>query len=129
MNIIDEIVFVTPERKIELEKLIEKEIQDLKNNVISKEEFISYIKLKKISFCDFCYLINEYFGSISVIVEDSLPHLDIEKIDELIEVKEPTDIYYDLPRNRCIAKIQNTKRIKKYENMALKGRKIIKKKR
>ena len=61
--------FVSGERRNYLEQLLEKEISEIKNNTISRREFIECIKKENISFNDLCYLVDHYIKPIRIIDE------------------------------------------------------------
>lgn len=124
----DEIFSISEERKKELDKIFEQEISNLKNNIISREEFISYIRLQKISFCDFIYLVNTYVGLIKVIDKNRELLNNLKLIDDNLNFIKECDIEYDIPKKNNIPKIRDTKKIRKYENMALNGKKVKKRK-
>ena len=116
MNIND---LVTDERKTELDKELEKEIRDLKNNKICKRKFIFYIK--KYSFIEFCYLYNTYIGITEEI------HKLLPRLNDFEFITEPEYYDYNVSKRTMNYKIQDVKRIKRVENMALRGKKSQKK--
>lgn len=123
----NEIDFVTTKRKEELEKLLEKEIHDLKNNIICKEKFIFYIK--DYSFMDFCYLLKTYIAPIKALEEkEKLLPLEEDKIWFESDYNDDYDDYHNVSRSTDNYKFQDIRRIKRVENMALKGKKIKKRK-
>ena len=109
---------ISDERKIELDKELEKEIQDLKNNKICKRKFIFYIK--KYSFIEFCYLYSIYIGTT-----EEKPKL-LTSLNDFVFVTEAEDYYYNVSKRTMTYKIQDVKRIKRVENMALRGKKVKK---
>lgn len=115
MNIND---LVTDERKTELDKELEKEIRDLKNNKICKRKFIFYIK--KYSFIEFCYLYNTYIGITEEI------HKLLPRLNDFEFITEPEYYDYNVSKRTMNYKIQDVKRIKRVENMALRGKKVKK---
>ena len=110
------IEYVNEERKQELYTLFEKEISDLKNNIITKETFITYIKSKNISFMDFCYLISEYTNVKIIFYEDNF--IKPELLNREIFTSENIDeISYKEKKQNTYPKIYKMKKIKKYEVM------------
>ena len=81
----EEILFVTKERKVELDKMFEKGILEFETNVINKNEFIIIIKSKRISFSDFCYLVNTYVTPLEAFEkqDDLLNRIRISNIDDI----------------------------------------------
>ena len=127
----EEILFVTKERKVELDKMFEKGILEFETNVINKNEFIIIIKSKRISFSDFCYLVNTYVTPLEAFEkqDDLLNRIRLSNIDDIyLNTESEYDTSYSRTIKTTIPKIQNTKKIKKYENMLSKNKKMIKKK-
>lgn len=121
-----EILFVTDERKIELDVLFEKEITDLKNGIIDREEFIFLIQCKGLDFGDIVYLVNEYIGMVRII--DNSFRFYIDNILNFNFVNE-CDVTYDRDFNDSIKPtIYSVKKLKRIENMALKSKNMKKRK-
>lgn len=118
----NESLYITEERKIELEKELAKEIYDLQNNIICKEKFIFCIK--KYNFMDFYYLFTTYIGTLEV--KRALPtDWKDEIIKQEILIQNENDYeYYKTPKT-INHKIYDIKKIEKYKSMSLK--KITKK--
>lgn len=114
--------FLSEKEKEELEIKLEKEIQEYKEKMICKQKFIYYLK-KKCNFIEFCYLYSTYIGEVEA--KPKLPSFNIDEIDIITDFN---DYNYDIPKKTFNYKIQNVKRIKSIENMALKGKNIKKRK-
>lgn len=113
----DEIDCVSEERKQELQEIFKIEIEELQAKILNREEFIEKIKLKNITFMDFCYLISTYIGKVKVIEENPLRKLaELNIDDQFFETQPNYDIKFET-KNNSIPKIKNLKKIKKYENM------------
>lgn len=113
----DKIEYVSEERKQQLDKMFEKEIIDLKNNIITRETFIIYIKSKNISFMDFCYLISEYSKVKIICYEDNF--VKPELLNREILISEDVDeISYKEKKQNTYPKIYKMKKIKKYQGMS-----------
>ena len=113
----DKIEYVSEERKQQLDKIFEKEIIDLKNNIITKETFMIYIKSKNISFMDFCYLISEYSNVKIIFYEDNFVKPELLNIEIFIS-KDVDEISYKEKKQNIYPKIHKMKKIKKYESMS-----------
>lgn len=113
----DNIEYVSEERKQELDTLFEKEIIDLKNNIITKEIFITYIKSKNISFMDFCYLITEYSNVKIIFYEDNFIKPELLN-REIITSENIDDISYKESKKNTYPKIYKMKKLKKYQGMS-----------
>ena len=113
----DKIEYVSKERKQELDKQFEKEISDLKNNIITKEIFITYIKSKNISFMDFCYLVSEYTNIKVMFYEDRFIKPELLN-REIITSEDVDEISYKEKKQNTYPKIYKMKKIKKYQCMS-----------
>ena len=95
------------EKQEELDKLFKEEITALKENKITREEFVKIIRLKTSSILDLYYLINKYVRRI--IIVDSI----LQNIKESLL---SGDIYFDTENNLDITynpiKKQKTPHIK-----------------
>ena len=114
--------FLSEKEKEELEIILEKEIQEYKEKMICKQKFIYYLK-KKCNFIEFCYLYSTYIGEVEE--KPKLPSLNIDEIDIITDFK---DYNYNVRKRTYNYKIKDVKRIKSIENMALKGKKVKKRK-
>lgn len=113
----DKIEYVSEERKQELDKQFEKEIIELKNNIITREIFMMCIKSKNISFMDFCYLISEYSNIKIIFYEDNF--IKPELLNREIFTSEYVDkISYKGKKQNIYPKIYKMKKVKKYQSMS-----------
>lgn len=113
----DKTEYVSDERKQQLDKLFEKEIIDLKNNMITREIFMIQIKSKNISFMDFCYLISEYLNVKIIFYEDNF--IKPELLTREIFISEDVDeISFKEKKQNNYPKIYKLKKLKKYESMS-----------
>lgn len=120
------------ERKLELKKEIEKELSDLENNIITRRDFILYI-YKKYDLLDVFYIIDTFLKPITLVVEppDLVeppdPFVLKSYFDEMLFI-EYERYEYNVPKKGINTKIKDLKRLPSIENMALKGKKIKKRK-
>ena len=112
-----DIIELPKEREEELDELFKEEIIALKENTITKEDFIKIIRLKTTSFLDLYYLVNKYVRRIIIvdnIVEEIKNHLSSNDI--YIDTEDNLDITYNKCQKQKTPHIKNLKKIKKYDN-------------
>ena len=105
------------EKQEELEKLFKEEINALKENKITREEFVKIIRLKTTSFLDLYYLVNKYVRRIIIvdnILEDIKNHLSSD--NNYFDTEDNLDITYNTIHEQKIPNIKHFKKIKKYDN-------------
>lgn len=118
---------ISEERKIEIESEIEKELYDLKNNIITRSEFISYID-KKYSFIEVYYIITIFVGPV-IIIEKPFISFDLDNIilDDMCDYDNCEYNYRD-KKDKVNVKIRQLKYLPSIENMALRGKNVKKRK-
>jgi len=103
------------EKQKELDEQFKKEIKALKENKITREEFIKTIILKTPSILDLYYLVNKYIGRIIIVdnvLDEIKKHLSLGNI--YFDTENISDITYN-PKQK-IPNIKYVKKIKKYDN-------------
>lgn len=115
----DKITFINEERQAELEEIFKKEILELREKNISKEDFIRAIRLKTTAILDLNYLVNKYIGKITIIVEENSV---IDRLKEVLsssdicfEAESTIDITYNTKQKQKMPNIRHLKKIKKYQ--------------
>lgn len=113
---------LTKERQEELDELFKEEITSLKENKITREEFIKIIRMKTTSLLDLYYLFDKYIGKVIIVEENSINSM----LDNIKESLANGDIYFhtadtlDISYNSCQKQktphIKHLKKIKKYDN-------------
>ena len=128
---------ISEERKLELEKEIEKELSDLKNNIITRSDFVSYIyeyyKLKKYNIFEIIYIIDTYIAPIKLLIEPiNLTAINLSTInsyiDDMYNIECDSRYNYKEINKSINPKITDLKRLPRIENMAIKAKKVKKKK-
>lgn len=128
---------ISEERKLELEKEIEKELSDLKNNMITRSDFVSYIyeyyKLKKYNIFEIIYIIDTYIAPIKLLIEPiNLTAINLSTInsyiDDMYNIECDSRYNYKEINKSINTKIKDLKWLPRIENMAIKGKKVKKKK-
>ena len=128
---------ISEERKLELEKEIEKELSDLKNNIITRSDFVSYIyeyyKLKKYNIFEIIYIIDTYIAPIKLLIEPiNLTAINLSTInsyiDDMYNIECDSRYNYKESNKSINPKITDLKRLPRIENMAIKAKKVKKKK-
>ena len=128
---------ISDERKIELEKELEKELSDLKNNIITRSDFVLYIyecyEYKKYNIVEVIYIIDTFLNPIKLVIKQ----INLTAINQSIINSYIDDVYntecdsrydYNNSNDKRNIKIKDLKRIPSIENMAIKGKKVKKKK-
>lgn len=128
---------ISDERKQELEKELEKELSDLKNNIITRSNFVLYIyecyEYKKYNIAEVIYIIDTFLNPIKLVIKPiNLTAINLSVINSYID-----DVYnvecdmrcnYKETNKSINPKIKDLKRLPRIENMAIKGKKVKKKK-
>ena len=112
-----DIIELPKEREEELDELFKEEIIALKENTITKEDFIKIIRLKTTSFLDIYYLINKYIRRI-IIVDSMLEEIkkNLSFNDIYIDTEDKLDITYNKCQKQKTPHIKHLKKIRKYDN-------------
>lgn len=120
------------ERKLELTKEIEKELSDLENNIITRRDFILYI-YKKYDLFEVLYIIDTFLNPIILVdeppdvFEPPNPFVLNSHFEDTLFIEYGR--YEDKVQAKGInTKIKDLKRLPSIEKMALKGKKIKKRK-
>ena len=121
-------IYIEEERKRKIEKELEEESKE--KNMSEKEYLLHLFKfyrleeiLKRYSIEEFLYLYNKYVRKIEIRNEYEI-YLS-RKLDEIELITEDT-VEYKKPEKKKNNNLREVKRIRKYENMALKSKKIKK---
>jgi len=107
---------LTKERQQELDEIYKEEIVSLKENKITREEFIKIIRMKTTSILDIYYLINKYVRRVIIVdsilenIKESLSSEDIYFVTE-----DTFDITYSAKQKT--PNVKHLKKIKKYKDM------------
>lgn len=107
---------LTKEKQEKLDELFEEEIVLLKENKITREEFIKIIRLKTSTFLDLYYLINKYIGRV-IIVDNILEEIKnhLSSGNSYIDIDNSLDITYNCCEKQKRPHIKHLKKIKKYD--------------
>lgn len=128
---------ISEERKIELEKEIEKELSDLKNNIITRSDFVLYIykcyEYKKYNIVEVIYIIDTFLTPIKLVIKPiNLTAINLSTInsyiDDMYNIECDSRYNYKEINKSINPKITDLKRLPRIEKMAIKAKKVKKKK-
>ena len=128
---------ISEERKLELEKEIEKELSDLKNNIITRSDFVLYIyecyEYKKYNIVEVIYIIDTFLNPIKLVIKQinltAINQSIINSyIDDMYNIECDSRYNYKESNKSINPKITDLKRLPRIENMAIKAKKVKKKK-